>query len=119
MKFEHFKKSEFACKCGCKTNMIDLDFVEDLDRARSYSNIKYKITSGYRCPNHPLSVQNPQSSHIKGIACDIECKDSYQRALILGGLAEAGFVRIGLSKEGNFIHVDADQDKVQPVVWLY
>jgi len=22
MKFEHFKKSEFACKCGCKTNMI-------------------------------------------------------------------------------------------------
>jgi hypothetical protein len=118
MKFEYFKVNEFACKCGCKTNNINLDFIEDLDRARSYSNIKYKITSGYRCSNHPLSIKNPTSSHIKGIAADILCKDSYDRAVIIAGLAEAGFVRIGLSKDG-FIHVDSDQDKVQPVIWLY
>tara|TARA_R100000541_G_C1884262_1_gene82734 strand:- start:876 stop:1232 length:357 start_codon:yes stop_codon:yes gene_type:complete len=118
MEFEYFKIKEFACKCGCKTNNIDLDFIEDLDRARSYSRIKYKITSGYRCRNHPLSIKNPTSSHIKGLAADIQCKDNYDRAVILGGLAEAGFVRIGLSKDG-FIHVDSDQDKAQPVIWLY
>ncbi len=92
MTFSYFKKSEFTCKCGCKTNLIDLDFIEDLDRARSFSNIKYKITSGYRCPNRPLSIKNPSSSHIKGIACDIECKDSYQRALIFGALADITLV---------------------------
>jgi len=118
MEFEYFNKEEFACKCGCNTNQINLDFLEDLDRARSYSNIPYRITSGYRCLDHPLSIKNPSSSHIKGLAADIECKDSYQRAVIFGGLAEAGFVRIGLSKDG-FIHVDSDQDKVQPVLWLY
>ena len=117
MEFEYFKIKEFACKCGCKTNNIDLDFIEDLDRARSYSRIKYKITSGYRCSKHPLSIKNPTSSHIKGLAADIECKDNYDRAVILGGLAEAGFVRIGLGD--GFIHVDSDQDKVQPVIWLY
>ena len=62
MEFEYFKIKEFACKCGCKTNNIDLDFIEDLDRARSYSRIKYKITSGYRCSKHPLSIKNPTSS---------------------------------------------------------
>ena len=51
------------------------------------------------------------------MAADIKCKDNYDRAVILGGLAEAGFVRIGLGD--GFIHVDSDQDKAQPVIWLY
>ena len=118
MTFSYFKKSEFTCKCGCKTNLMDLDFIEDLDRARSFSNIKYKITSGYRCPNHPLSIKNPSSSHIKGIACDIECKDSNTRAIMMDALVYADFERFGLHK--SFIHVDIDVvDKVSPVIWLY
>lgn len=53
----------------------------------------------------------------KGIAIDLQAKYSRQRFLIIRGLIEAGFTRIGIGE--NFIHVDDDKDKDQRVVWHY
>jgi len=118
MKLKHFKKSEFTCKCGCGETVISDDLLYMLDKAREFAKKPFKINSGYRCKNHPESKKNPTSSHIKGLAVDIECEDSNTRAIMMDALVYADFERFGLHK--SFIHVDIDVvDKVSPVIWLY
>ena len=53
-----------------KENM-NVDFLAKLDEAREYANIPFIINSAYRGPEHPLSIKNPTSSHIKGLAVDM------------------------------------------------
>ena len=57
------------------------------------------------------------SSHIKGLAADIHCNSSRDRALIVKSLLEVGITRIGIAK--TFIHCDVDKQKDQDVIWLY
>jgi len=119
---KYFKLREFVCNC-CGKSKINRTFVKVLDAARGYSknedgtDIPFIITSGYRCKNHPESVKNSKSSHIKGLAADILVKNSRERAVILGALMEAGFTRFGIGH--NFLHVDIDEDKPQAVIWTY
>ena len=96
---------------------MNVDFLAKLDEAREYANIPFVINSAYRSPEHSLSIKNPTSSHIKGLAVDISAKDSRTRGLILDALRAVGFNRIGISD--TFIHVDSDLDKSQNVTWLY
>jgi|TARA_R110001606_G_scaffold137924_2_gene275963 uncharacterized protein YcbK (DUF882 family) len=96
---------------------MDVNFLDKLDKAREYANIPFIINSAYRSPEHPESIKNPTSSHIKGLAVDISAKDSRQRFLILDALIAVGFSRIGIA--GTFIHVDLDLDKSQNVIWTY
>tara|TARA_Y100000401_G_scaffold20916_2_gene13996 strand:+ start:1938 stop:2297 length:360 start_codon:yes stop_codon:yes gene_type:complete len=119
MTLQYFKKQEFQCKCGCKTNQIDGEFLEMMDEARRYAGVPFKINSGYRCPQHPLSKKNPTSSHIKGIAADIKFTDGKNLAFIIAGLVAAGFERFGLNFDSKFVHVDYDQEKVSPCFWGY
>ena len=72
---------------------MDLDFLQQLDEAREYADIPFKITSAYRISN------------------------SNMRFVVLKALIMAGFTRIGVAK--TFIHVDADLDKSQEVAWTY
>ena len=119
MSLKYFKRSEFDCKCGCNTNYINEDFLEMLDRARRISGVPYSINSGYRCDIHPLSVKNPTSSHIKGIAADIKFTNGHNLAMILSGLGGAGFERFGIDFKNKFIHADCDDDKTTPCIWGY
>ena len=105
---EYFKKNEYK---------MNVDFLAKLDEAREYANIPFIINSAYRSPEHPLSIKNPSSSHIKGLAVDISAKDCRMRFSILDALIAVGFTRIGISD--TFIHVDSDIDKAQNVTWLY
>ena len=92
-------------------------FLMRLDEAREYAGIPFIVNSAYRSPQHPESIKNPTSSHIKGLAVDISAKDSRTRGLILDALRAVGFNRIGIAK--TFIHVDVDYDKSQNVTWVY
>ena len=96
---------------------MNVDFLAKLDEAREYAGIPFIINSAYRSPEHPLSIENPTSSHIKGLAVDISVTDSRTRGLTLDALRAVGFTRIGIA--GTFIHVDLDIDKSQNVVWTY
>ena len=96
---------------------MNKDFLAKLDEAREYANIPFIINSAYRSPEHPESIKNPSSSHIKGLAVDISVKDSRTRFLILDALLVVGFNRIGISN--TFIHVDLDLDKSKSVIWTY
>jgi len=96
---------------------MDANFLNKLDKARSIAGLPFKINSAYRSPDHPLSIKNPTSSHIKGLAVDISVKDSRTRFIIVDALIKAGFNRIGIAD--TFIHVDFDLDKSNKVIWTY
>ena len=99
-----------------ETNMSK-EFLFVLDEAREIAGIPFVINSAYRSPEHPLSIKNPSSSHIKGLAVDIKATDSITRFKIVQALIEVGFNRIGIAD--TFIHVDLDLDKTQNVIWTY
>ena len=107
---------------GSGLNM-DKDFLSMLDNARDIAKTPFKITSGYRTKEHNIAIYKKlgkkpiESSHLKGLACDIACSDSITRFLIINALLEAGFTRIGIAN--NFIHVDSDCEKSQNVIWTY
>ena len=98
-------------------NNMNKDFLFVLDEAREFAGIPFVINSAYRSPEHPLSIKNPSSSHIKGLAVDIKATDSVTRFKIVKALIDVGFTRIGIAD--TFIHVDLDLDKTQNVIWTY
>ena len=105
---KYFKKIE--------QNMNE-DFLSKLDEAREFAGIPFVINSAYRSPEHPLSIKNPTSSHIKGLAVDIKATDSSTRFKVIEALVSVGFTRLGIAD--TFIHVDWDFDKSQEVIWTY
>ena len=114
---KYFRKSEFSCPC-CGRNEIDTDFTEKLDSARQLADTPFVINSGFRCEKRNKEVGGkPESSHLKGLACDIRAPVSPARYKILKALFAMGFRRIGIAK--NFIHVDNDESLPQEVVWIY
>ena len=98
------------------------DFLKKLDRARYIANVPFKISSGFRTPQHNVNLReqgykaSANSSHLKGCAADIICNDSGTRQKIVNGLIQAGFTRICIAK--TFIHCDTDKDK-NDAIWLY
>lgn len=119
---KYFKAKEFACQCCGKEN-INSELVEKVDKLRGLYGLPIKITSGYRCPDHPLSVARPTdsvSSHTRGEAADLAARSSRERYMLLELIFKHQlFKRIGISGINKFIHVDVAQDKSDQVVWLY
>jgi len=116
MALKYFKLSEFDDAPGTGKNMKK-EFLTKLDKARAIADVPFKITSGYRSKETNKRVGGVStSSHLKGLAADISCKDSSTRQKIISGLIKAGFTRIGIAD--TFIHCDTDKDK-NDAIWLY
>jgi len=121
---KHFNFEEFDCPTlegsGLPTSdggKMCIDFLHKLDEAREIAGVPFKITSGYRSPQHNLDVGGRVgSSHIKGLAVDIACVNSHQRQKILTALIQVGFKRVGIGK--SFLHTDLDTSKPN-AIWLY
>ena len=105
----YFKPEEFACKC-CGKHPIDSVFLAQLERAREIAGVPFVITSGYRCPKHNAEVGSTSKNHTSGKAADIKAASGPERGKILKGLYRAGFTRIGISFEKNFVHADSMDD---------
>lgn len=116
---KYFKLEEFDSpdEPGSGKKM-DMKFLEKLDYARHNANIPFKINSGYRSKNWNQTVGGRfGSSHQYGVAADIKCIGSRDRALMIKALLDVGITRIGIAK--TFLHVDVDKNKDQDVFWLY
>lgn len=73
---ENFSRSEFACKCGCGFDTVDIKIPEILERVRTMYKSPITITSGCRCPTHNASVGGAANSlHTLGRAADFKVKD--------------------------------------------
>ena len=124
MKFKYFTYREFDCKGGeGKGENMNDDFVCLLDEARELAGIPFKITSGYRTEEYNKRLMDYgfqasiTSSHLKGLAADIEVKSSEDRFRIIGALVSVGIYRIGIGKD--FIHCDIDENKKPNLIWTY
>lgn len=70
---QHFKRSEFACKCGCGFDAVDAELAYVLEYVRFYLQNPIIITSGNRCVKHNNAVGgSPKSQHLKGKAADFK-----------------------------------------------
>lgn len=111
----HFKKEEFACKCGCGFDEIDKKLNYKLELARMTAKVPFVINSACRCKKHNKNVGGlPNSAHLRGLAVDIRATNSHNRFRIVRGLVMAGFQRI-IIYEG-FVHADVDPDKPQQIL---
>ena len=116
---KYFRLSEFdSPDLKGSGSKMQPDTIVMLDACRDLANIPFVITSGYRTRAHNKRVGGVNgSSHCKGRAVDIRCKNSKERYKIIVSALSVGFTRIGVS--GNFIHLDNDKQKVQDVIWTY
>lgn len=114
----YFKSYEFdSPDVEGSGSKMQKDFIVKLDLARSYANIPFRVTSGYRTESHNRKVGGVEnSSHRRGFAADISATTNLQRIKIVKAAVYAGIPRIGISE--NFIHLDDDPTKRESL-WLY
>jgi uncharacterized protein YcbK (DUF882 family) len=74
---DHFKRSEFACRCGCGFDAVDFELLEVLEdcvanfEAKTGMRLEIIINSGNRCPARNIAEKGAKrSKHKKGIAAD-------------------------------------------------
>lgn len=130
----HFKPHEFSCRCGsplCEVLILDMDFISYLDDFRQSMAMPFRITSGYRCPMHPIEAKKTHPGpHQTGKAADIAVLglEAYKFLFGLGMHNAHGdpFVGIGLNQKGDhderFIHLDMCDSmpyRPRPHVWTY
>lgn len=121
----HFHLDEFRCKCGCGRVRVIRRLpvrLEVLRRLRKKNGKLYfpkgiRVVSGYRCPTHNRKVGGASGSqHLLGRAVDIPNVIDYR------DVRRAGvFTGIGVSKNGNAVHVDVrgGANVYDPAVWWY
>ena len=115
MRFKYFTIEEFNCQ-ETGENEMSAEFIYKLDQLREACGFPFKITSGYRSPNHSIEKRKSKpGTHASGIACDIFVSGGAQRHTIIKEAMRLGFTGIGVAK--TFIHVDIRE--TTPVVWKY
>jgi zinc D-Ala-D-Ala carboxypeptidase len=120
-RYPNFKASEFKCS-HCGSEGIRVELVTKLQAMRAEYAKPMKITSGYRCPQHPAeATKSVPGAHSLGLAADIAVQGS-EAHRILELAFKHGFTGIGVQQKGSgrFIHVDiATNELPRPAVWSY
>jgi zinc D-Ala-D-Ala carboxypeptidase len=120
-KYPNFSAKELACQ-HCGSEGVKEELVAKLQDMRTKYGKPMRITSGYRCPLHPLEARKTApGAHALGIAADIgvEGPDAHR---ILQLAFELGFTGIGVQQKGTgrFIHLDIRKGELpSPTVWSY
>jgi uncharacterized protein YcbK (DUF882 family) len=119
-RYPNFKADEFKCS-HCGDNEIKEELLDKLQALRSRYGKPMRITSGYRCPRHPIeAAKSAPGPHSSGLACDVgvEGADAHK---LLGLALDAGFKGIGVQQKGTgrFLHLDLVSSPNRPTVWSY
>lgn len=118
--YPNFKEVEFRCS-HCGANAMKPDFMARLQELRTAYGKPMQITSGYRCPKHPIEARKATpGAHSSGQAADIAAngQDAYK---LLAIALKMGFTGIGVNQKGpgSFIHLDTITTSPRPNVWSY
>lgn len=120
-KYPNFKANEFKCS-HCGAEGINESLVAKLQAMRTEYGKPMRITSGYRCPKHPVEVQKSvPGAHSLGLAADIGVEGA-EAHKILTLACKHGFTGIGVQQKGTgrFIHVDIRNGELPtPALWSY
>ena len=122
-KYKNFTADEFKCS-HCGANEMKSEFLDRLQQLRNAYNKPMKITSGYRCPKHPIEAAKPSPGpHSTGMAADVGIQGAEAHRLLQLAL-ELGFTGVGVQQKGTgrFLHLDTisnQLDSPRPTVWSY
>lgn len=116
---DHFTEEEFMCKCGCGEVRMHPQTVERIIAFRREWGKPIYVTSGYRCMNHPIERDKPESTilrpHVVGNAFDSPIKNPDRREYVRLAII-LGFTGIGVYPWG--IHLDdISVGQHRPAVW--
>jgi len=120
----YFTKEEMRCQCGCEQDGMHSEFMEKLTSLRADWGQPMTVTSGYRCPNHPIEAKKAKpGTHASGRAVDIAVQGEDAYNFLCAALGH-GFTGIGVNQKGSsrFIHLDdltRDEGWPRPTVWSY
>ena len=120
-RYPNFSRDEFACS-HCNEEDMDSDFMDALQELRTKYGKPMTITSGYRCPAHPIEARKSKpGSHASGCAADIGC--SRAAAVEILRLALNGpFTGFGVQQKGSgrFLHLDnLTTNRAGQTIWSY
>tara|TARA_Y100001951_G_C11282991_1_gene266652 strand:+ start:429 stop:791 length:363 start_codon:yes stop_codon:yes gene_type:complete len=115
-----FTDNELKCQhCGkLNPHGAFVVFMERIQKLRDIYGKPLKVTSGYRCEDHPIEAKKQQAGQHSLAAIDlgVSGKDAY---LLTKIAFELGFTGIGVSQRKGvprFIHLD---DRTVPAIWSY
>lgn len=110
---KYFKRSEFACNCGCGFSTVDYELAEVLDELREHFGQPITITSGCRCPSWNKKVGGePKSKHMEGIAVDIQVRNINPN-IVYSWLNSKYPNTYGLGLYSTWVHVDVREEKAR------
>ena len=108
---KHFRRREFACKCGCGQDTVDAALLVVLERIREHFNAPIRISSGNRCTAYNRKVGGAvRSQHLISRAADIQ---------VIGREPSEVYAWIstwhvgGLGRYATFTHVDTRNSRVR------
>lgn len=110
---KHFKKAEFACKCGgkyCNGYPAEMKktIVKVADDTREHFGSEAIVSSGLRCDQHNANVGGVSNSrHKYGKAIDF-CIVGKTSAQVLSYVQKRPGVRYAYAIDGSFVHADCD-----------
>lgn len=101
----HFTRQEFACRCGCGFDSVDVATLEILEAVRTRFNKPVRVTSGCRCPAYNRRVGGATNSqHLLGRAADIQVYD-VEPQTVQDWIATR-FPDASIGRYATFTHVD-------------
>lgn len=110
---KNFKVSEFACKDGSDTVLIDTELVDLLQKIRDHFGKPVTINSAFRNVTYNKKIGGAsKSQHIQGTAADIVVKNVKPELV-------AQYVEFLMSETGgiglysNFVHVDVRKNRAR------
>lgn len=126
MAWENFERSEFQCS-HCGKNEIKDELVDVLQEIRSSAGIPMRVTSGYRCPDHPIEAAKAKpGSHTLGLAADIGVSHRAAFRILKAAMAHPKITAVGINQKGpqetRFLHLGIDDEgpgKPRPHVYSY
>lgn len=110
---KNFNKEEFACKCGCGFDEVDMELVNVLQDVRDHFGQPVRITSACRCAEHNKDVGGAErSKHLLGIASDIVVAKTSHR-LVQDYLEGKYPDTYGIGRYKTFTHIDVRKNKAR------
>lgn len=103
----YFSDDELRCQCGCDQLKFDPIVLAKLNNIRKEYGKPMYVSSGYRCPEHPIEAKKKSpGEHTTGMCVDIAC-NGFDAAILTKLAIEYGATRIGWNQKGSsrFIHL--------------
>ena len=105
---KHFKREEFACKCGkCGQDTVDVVLIEILESVREHFGVSVRLTNANRCAKHNAEVGGATNSqHLKGRAADIQV-EGINPDEVADWLDDMYPNQYGIGRYKTFTHIDS------------